>query len=234
MEDSSFGRVWGVLVSPTETFQSIAARPTIAVVLLTLIVLSTLSLVVALQKVDMAELTRQQMAASGREMTEEQMEQGVAFMAKFGPAMMIGSALVVAPLIYLLFAAAIMVALRLLGGEIGYKASLSVLLHGWMPWVVAALLTIVVVLGKSEVSGEDLQGGNLLASSAAAFASEETAKWLKVLLSALDVFTVWSIALMSIGYATAARVSRGTAAVTLTLLWAILVAGRVALATLAG
>ncbi len=58
LEDSSFGRLIGVLVSPGKTFQSIAARPTWGVALIVLLIAATASSVLISQRMDKEDKRR--------------------------------------------------------------------------------------------------------------------------------------------------------------------------------
>src|SRR6476659_8407698 len=65
MENSSFGRLIGALFSPGKTFRSIAERPTWGVALVALLVVGTLSGVLANKRIDPNDM---------RQMIEERME----------------------------------------------------------------------------------------------------------------------------------------------------------------
>lgn len=229
MHDSAWGRLIAVLVSPSRTFESIAARPTWAVAMIVLVVLSAASGVLAWQRVDaeqMAQGTREAMIKQGQEPSAEQLERIAGFQRGFG----LGCSVVIPPVAYLLSALVLMAALKLAGGEIGFPASLAVTLHGMMPWAVAALLTVPVVLAQQSIDFHLLQAGILLASSAAAFVPPDTNPVLLAVLSSLDVFSFWTIALLTIGFAIVAKVSRGKAAATVIASWLVWVAVKIALA----
>lgn len=226
MHDSAFGRLIGVLVSPTRTFESIARRPTWAVALIVLVVLNLAASIIVFQHVDMAEVIARDSAQQGQELTDEQIEQFAGVAKGFG----LGCVAVAVPIGYLLFALVLMVGIKVVDGEIGFLGSLSVTLHSMMPWAVAALITIPVALATDTFTYEQVKASSFIASSAAAFAPEGTGPILLAALSALDVFSFWTIALLIIGFAIAARVSRGTAATTVILAWLFWIAVKVALA----
>lgn len=138
--------------------------------------------------------------------------------------------LVVAPIIYLLCAAILMVCFKLVGGEIDFRTSWAASLHGWMPMAVLALLIVPVVIGQSEVSAEAVNSGKFLSSHLGIFAPEGASKALKALLSSLDFFTLWTLFTMSVAYKHAARVSMGTSATVVTGLWLLWVGVKVGLA----
>jgi hypothetical protein len=101
-----------------------------------------------------------------------------------------------------------MVAFNVVGGEVAYPVSLSVTLHGMMPWALVSLLSIPVALGRDSIGYDMLKTGGVLASNAAALAPEGTGTVLLGLLASLDVFSLWSIALLAVGYSIAAKVPR--------------------------
>lgn len=232
MEQSSFGRLAGVLVSPTKTFQSIAEKPTWVVALAVLIVVGVGVTVMMSGKMDWAEIARDSMEQRGQQVPEEQMERIIDFQEKFGPAMMIGGGAIGAPVVYLLLALVFMVLFKMLGGELDFVRSLAVVLHGMMPRAVLALLSLPVILGRDELGFEELQDGSVILSNLGAFAPEDAGPSLVALLSSLDLFSIWVVILLSIGYATVARVSKGAAAGGVVALWVVYILGKVGLAAL--
>lgn len=232
MDQSGFGRLVGVLVAPGKTFKSIAEKPTWVMAFLVLIGLGLVLGVMMSGKMDWAEITRDSMEARGQELPEEQMEGIIDFQEKFGPMMMIGGSLLGTPVVYLLLALVFMVVFKMFGGELGFVPSLSVLLHSMMPRAVMALLSIPVVLGKDQLGFEELQDSSVLASNLGAFAPEDAGPAVVALLSSFDLFSIWAIVLLIIGYSTVARVSKGLAAAGVIGLWAVYVLGKMGLSAL--
>jgi hypothetical protein len=231
MEDSSFGRVVGVLVAPNKTFASIAKRPSWAVAFLVLIATSLLATLVITPKIDMGDIVRTSMEEKSPDMTEAQIDTAVEMAEKFR---WVGGVvqLVAAPIVYLLVAAVLMVCFRLAGGEIDFGTSWAASLYGWMPMAIMGLLIVPVVMGQSEISAEVVQSGKFLSSHLGVLAPEGSSKALKALLSSFDFFTLWTLATMSIGYKHAARVSMATSASIITVLWLLVVAVKVGFALL--
>lgn len=225
MHESGFGRVIGALVSPEKTFRSIAERPTWVVPLLLLVLVTCLIGYEVGQRVDFEQQIRQQMAERGDKVSEADIQRGVDFMEKFGKIFFLAPA-VLSPGAYLLFALVFLVALRLSGSEIGFAQSFSVIVHSMVPWLVHALLSLPLILRQEALDPETLQRGGVLMSNLAALAPEDSGKVLLSLLGSLDLFSVWTLVLLIIGYRVVARVSATTAtAVTLTL-WVLLLAGK--------
>ncbi len=227
MEDSSFGRLLGVLVSPVATFRSIAERPTWLVAFLALYILGSGVAFLSFQKVDFAAGMREQMEERGQQLppgSEERVLSAV-------PAMKILSiaAVVVLEPAFFFLVPAIFLLLNLFGGELDYHRSLAVSLHASMPSALAALLTLPVVLSRGQISLKDMQAGNLLHSNLGFVAPEATHPVAHALLMSLDLFTLWSLVLLIVGYALVARVSRKLVATMVLSLWLLIVAGRVGL-----
>jgi hypothetical protein len=217
MHDSAFGRLAAVLWSPGKVFESIAARPTWAVALLAFLLTVGASIFVTYSRVTPEDVVRvmeerdQQLPPGWtpeRMHTVSQWGASVAGPPLFGLALVVGAAIV-------------LVSLRVLGSEIDFVRTWSVFLHGVLPLVVAALITIPVVLGRASVTPEEAEGGQILASSLALLADEGTNKYVRQLLVSVDLFSIWSIALLTLGYRVVGRVSRGTALGVVLTVWAL-------------
>jgi hypothetical protein len=227
MHESAFGRVIGALVSPEKTFRSIAERPTWVVPLLLLVLVTGLVGYAAGERVDFEKQIRREMAERGG-VSEDEVQQAVGFMEKFGRILFVLPA-VFAPVVYLLIALIFLVALRLSGSEIGFGQSFSVMLHAMMPWVIHALLSLPLILRQETIDPQAMERGGLLMSNLAALAPEDSGKVLLSLLASLDLFTVWTLILLTIGYRVVARVSTATAATVAVTLWLLYLAGKLGL-----
>ncbi len=74
--------------------------------------------------------------------------------------------------------------------------------------------------------------GALLWSNPAFLAGDEASLALLAFLSSLDVFSFWSLALLTIGFSVAGRVSKGQAATCVVGIWVLYVASKVGLAAI--
>jgi hypothetical protein len=209
-----WGRPLGVLVSPQATFRSIAERPSWLPPLLILLALFLAGQVVAMQRIDMEAAVRDAMERQNQPIDEEQIETIAAMQSKVGLACNV----VIFPLGLLLISAMFWGLANVAGGEIGFKRSLAVTAHGLMPNAVSSLLTIPVILGRQEIEVAEAQNG-LLASHLAVFAPEDAPAWLTALLARVDLFSLWTLALLVIGFAIVARLSKGAAVGVVALLW---------------
>jgi hypothetical protein len=94
------------------------------------------------------------------------------------------------------------------------------------------LLAIPVVLARDEVGMDEVRSGSFVKSNLAALAGDETSAPLRALLGSIDLFSIWTVALLALGFRLVAGVSRGSAWGVVLTLWALYVAGKAALATL--
>ena len=231
MESSAFGRLAGALVAPGKTFRSIAERPTWLLAFLVVCLTPVVPGLLAGPKIDWEDVVRTQIERADADLPREQVEQAVAMWEKLGPVLTyLGPAMIAVAL--LLFTAVLWGAFTLAGGQPGFKRSLAVVSHAMLPLAVASLLSIPVVLSLDTVGAEQLESGSYLQSSLAAFAPEDAGPVLLALLSKIDVFSIWTVVLLAIGFRYAAGVSPSTAALTAGLMWLVWIGVSVGLAAL--
>ncbi len=230
MAESSLGRLVGALVSPVGTFRSIAERPTWAVAMAVLVLAAVVTNWVAAPRIDWAEETREAFERRGGG-SEGEIEQAVEIQERFGKWIAIAGVAIGGPIVYLVIALVFWVVLRMLGGDFGYPSSLAVTVHGFMPFALAAFLSLPIIFSRPELSAAELQRG-LLASNLSFLAGEEPSRPLVALLASLDLFSFWSLALLAIGYAAVGRLSRSTAGTAVGVLWGLFVLGKVGLAAI--
>jgi hypothetical protein len=232
MEDSSFGRLLGALVSPVKTFQSIAQRPTWGAAFLVLLLASSALAYVVGLRTDYRDVITQSAKEKGRDVDEAQLEPGINMMQKAGPAISAATVLVAIALISLLAALIYWVVFKLLGADFSYKSSLAVSLHAAMPGVIGALLTLPVVLSRSTLGYADVKSGVFLKSNLAFLAPENAKGWVTALYASADFFSLWSLVLSIIGYKALTRLTTKPVALVAILVWLLFVGVRVGLAAL--
>ncbi|QQR72699.1 MAG: YIP1 family protein [Holophagales bacterium] len=227
--ESSFGRLFGVIVSPRKTFESIAEKPTWALALVVLMLVGTVAVWFSISKIDPASLARSVAEQSNQELPPQMTPERLHTMTMVSSVVF---ALVFGPLIYLAAAGLFLVASRLFGSEIDFRRAFSVTLHGLVPFGVAALLGIPVALAKESVTLEEVQGGSILASNLGAFASPDLGKVSQALLSSVDLFSIWCIVLLVIGFQTVGKLSRGSATASVVTVWMLGLLAKVGMAAL--
>jgi hypothetical protein len=234
LTDSGAGRVLGALVAPEDTFRSLAARPTWLAPLLVAVVLVTVLTGMISARMDMAQAIRHQLEAAGSQPSLEQIDQRVETMKKIQPYLALFQGLIATPAVYLLGALLFWVAFKLLGSDLSYKASFATLLYGMLPLgLVQALLAIPVIWNRASFTPEEARSGSFLASNLAAWAPESVGAVARTLLGSVDLFSIWTIVLLVIGYRIVAKVSRAAAIGVVLGIWLLGVALKVALVAIA-
>lgn len=226
MENSNLGRLPGVLVAPGRTFESLARRPSWLAALIVLVALSALVSVLAIQRADLDALIATG-AAAGSEASAEAFRE-------LAPAAAALSVAFLAPASYALLALVFLLAFRGAGATIDYRRALAVNLHAQLPWCVQALIAVPVILAKGTLSAAELQRGSVVLSNLGALAPEGAGPLVLTLLGSVDLFTIWSLALLAIGFSIVGKVSRWKAAAVVVSLWLLWVGGKVGLVALQG
>lgn len=220
MYESSFGRLIAVLVAPGKTFRSIAERPTWLVPLVVGMLLTGVITTLFMQRTDMEEVIRARIEQSGREVPQEMVDQQVEFMERFGWVFGL-VAVVVVPVANVLTAALLLAIFKMLGSDLTFKQSFSTYLYGMTPWVAASLLTLPILWSRGSLTIEEVEAGGVLMSNLAFLAPEDAGAALRTALASLDLFSLWAIILLTIGYRIVARVSTGAAAGAVGGLWLV-------------
>ncbi len=226
-KQNPFGRIFGVLFSPGQTFRSIAERPDWLVPLLVIFVCSLVNVLVVMQHIDMTSTIREQLEA--QHVPPDKIEQRLKAVAMIGK-VSFAIAPVLSIVALVIVAAIFLGAFRAFGGNGRFSHAFSITLYSWMPFVILGLVTMVVVLMKGQVSVLEMQ--SLVHSNPAFLASQLKQPVLYALLASLDVFTIWVVVLMSIGFAKMSGFSTAKSAVTVVsvfLIWIFIKIGFAAL-----
>jgi hypothetical protein len=233
MKDSSWGRLIGALVAPGETFRSIAERPTWLPPLLVLALLAGAVGLVLQMRTDPVEMVRGQLEMVKVDVPQEQVDEMIeeaenrTIGAKIGLAA-IGA--VLQPFLFALLAVLFWIGFRLFGSEMDYLRSLATTLHGYLPLALASLINLPLMFTRETLTFEEAANGGVLVSSLKALAPEDAPAVTEVLLGSIDLFTVWAMILLAIGYREVAKVSSAVASGIIILFWLIFVLGKVGIA----
>ena len=196
-----FGRIFGVLFSPGKTFAEIAARPSWMVPLAVFMALSIVASVLFVQRMDWREVVRQQIDKNPRsaQMTAEQKEQNVEAGAKIAPVFGYVGGLLAPPLILIVMCLVFWGAYSLLAGvNPGFQTSFAISAHSFMTSLVSTPIFLLVLFLKPRGT---IDIDNPVATNLAAFLPDESAKWLVTLGKQFDVFTIWTLVLIALGFA---------------------------------
>jgi hypothetical protein len=115
------------------------------------------------------------------------------------------------------------------GTKLTFSTALGIVSYAWIPQLIYYLLSIPILFMKDPAT---VDIDNILASNPGALLSDDAARWLVALLSSLDIFTIWTLILLAIGFSAAdtKKLSFGKAFTVVLLLWLFGVACKVGVA----
>jgi hypothetical protein len=208
-----------VLTAPGRGLDLVVTRRRSLVALGLATVASILFAFAAAPRLDFEKAASRQleMGPAAAEMTPFQQEEAVTQARKIGTiAVYAGS--VFSPAISVLAAAFFLwLGFKVAGAAPPFRGTLAVAAHGLLPVLLAPLLVIPAVVARAPVDPEAL--GRLLPSSLAALLPAQAAPVLVALASSFDVFSFWSLALVTMGMIRLSGASPRRAATVVGLLW---------------
>jgi Yip1 domain len=233
---SAIGRITGVLFSPKATFEDIVRKPSWA---LPVILLTILSMAVSFsinQRINwrtyMSEQIEKNPAAAN--LSAEQKEQRIEGGAKFSAPLTYAIGLLGPIIITLIVAVVMWGAYNLLGGaNTNFGTSMGITAHAFLTGLVSSPLFILILYLKP-YGTVDLD--NPVAANVGAFLPDDAAKWLVSLGKSIDVFTFWTLILLAIGFAcTNPRKLKGSKSYVIAFsVWAAVVVIKVGFALITG
>ncbi|HXM93860.1 MAG TPA: YIP1 family protein [Candidatus Dormibacteraeota bacterium] len=198
---SPIARVVGVFFSPKATFEDIARKPDWILPVILLTIFSTAVCVAINQRTNWREFIGHQIEQSSRgsQLPPEQKQQQIEGGAKIAPILTYVFG-IPGPLILVLVVAGVMMGAYNLSGSanVNYQTSLGIVSHAFLASLVSSVLFLVVLFLKAPGS-VDLE--NPLATNPAAFLPEDSAKWVVNLCKSIDLFSIWTLLLIAIGFA---------------------------------
>jgi hypothetical protein len=230
-----FSRLTGTLLSPGETFADVNRKPTwLAPMIIAIVTVLASTLFFSWRvKPDWDQIMRNQITKrverSGQTLSEEQMQQQVGFakkIAQFSP--VIGA--VFTPIVYVILAGIFALGLMMIQAKTTFKKIVSVV--SWAlaaTSIVATLVTMASLMVRDEESLRSLdptQAGGIVPSNLAAFLPNETSAVIKSLAGSIDIFTIWILILLTIGFAAIAgsrKITTGKTATVVFGFWAVFV-----------
>jgi hypothetical protein len=232
-------RLSGVYFEPAKTFESINRKPTWLGIFVVVCVLAIAVTYVLRSRMDRETYMSKAMQANpitrifARNMTEEQLQAAVsrpesAFERYSTPVMIPIGVLVM----YAILAGVFLLLFMMLGASIPFKKSLSTTMWAMgPPGIVVTILSIIFMLVKDPQTLDINPAANVVSNLGALVSATEHPK-LSSLLSSIDIFSVWTIFLLAVGFAACSerKLTTGKAAAGIVVLWLLYVAGKVLLA----
>jgi hypothetical protein len=210
-------RIFGVLVSPKETFAAVAANPRwLGVMAVTLVIGAACQYVIFSSPAMQDELFKQ--ATRNPNMTDQQVAAVETFLTRL-PALFAGATFVLGPAVTALFAGILMLIFStLMGGSARFKQVYAVVAHSGVVSCVQGILGAGLLLSGAMPNGPRAPGATL-----AIFVPmlEETS-FVTRFLGAIDLVLVWWLITMSIGLAVLYRRKTGGIATTLLAIYLVI------------
>ncbi|MGH9399450.1 MAG: YIP1 family protein, partial [Thermoanaerobaculia bacterium] len=148
---SAVGRIVGVIVSPEETFASIARRPTWLAPMLLWVALSMVVSFFLLPKIDWDRMIRAQIEKSGRTVPEERLQTMIEQRKKFGGAFSYGIGVVSPIVVGLVVAVVIWGSFKAFGWDTSFKQAFGVTTHGFVPGMLKAVILAFLITRQESV-----------------------------------------------------------------------------------
>jgi hypothetical protein len=209
-----FNRLIGVWLAPGETFAEIGRAPRVLVPLLVLILMGAFGSYLMVERIGLRTFFSpgfEQAVANGR-MSQEQMDKQLEAMTTGRTSTIIKAVFTLFGLIYLPIALILVGVCKLItmlaAGENKFKPIFSVTIYTFLAiGVITTLLMVIVLFLKSpeELDPNNLIGSNLAALLALFLDRDSLPKFIMGLARWVDVFAIWIITLLSIGYAAVSR-----------------------------
>jgi hypothetical protein len=204
---SPLGRIFGVLFSPKPAFEDIVRKPSWVAPVIVLMLTGLLLNVALAVHTNWNEVSRQQIekskfaAAQIDKLPDAQKEQVYDSAAKRAKIVRYVRGVIGWPLL-LLFATAIYFgAYRLIGGaRVTFGLSFVLIAFAHLPIALKEILGTVVTMLRDPSA---IDPENYLASNPAALLGPDTPAWQMVPLAFLDIFAIWALILMAVGFTAA-------------------------------
>jgi hypothetical protein len=215
-----FSRLMGVYFEPEETFSKFATNPTFLAPIIGLIIIGGIVGGLFFTKVNFAQIIApqvEQMVEAGR-IQKEQAPQVIAMQTTISKYMALVIGLIGNLLFALIVAGIFKLVSLVMGKENTYKALLSVSLYALLAvgLVSSLILVILIFIRGSEFDIQNPLGTNLATVLALLFEQNSLPKFIWALARAVDIFYLWIIVLLGIGYAAVThRLKASTAGITL-------------------
>ncbi len=199
------GRLVGVFFSPKATFEDIARRPSWIAPVVVLIAISIALSVSLVRHVDWVEVTKDQISKSKfaarqfEQLDDAQKARAYQQGAERSKVIRYVRGVVGWPLLLLIMSAIYLGAFKLIAGaRLTFANAFAIAAFAHLPVGLKELISIPVVFLKEPAS---IDPENFLASNLAVIFGNDLAPWQTVPLAFLDVFAIWSLVLVAIGFA---------------------------------
>jgi hypothetical protein len=215
-----FARLGGVFFSPREAFTEIGSAPRLVIPIIALLLISAFGSWYLSQKIDTRAAVRAQLEQAVKQgrINEEQMNQQLAISAAAaGPVLAIaggGGALIMC----LVIAGYGKLFSMMTGSKNNYKSLLAVSVYAMFAVSVVSTVLIIIIMqikgpGRIEAAAANsIVASNLGAWIESAAGADVLPKFIMSLARIVDIFNIWIIALLSIGFSAVSKKLKTAAA----------------------
>lgn len=214
-------RLVNVFIAPRKTFTDLQRNSSWWVPWLISAVFTLIFSIVAVQKIDMGRFVQEQIDRSPRaqkrleNLTPSQRAQGMAIQAtitKFS----FYAAPVIALVVGLIVAAVLMAVYNfILGAEVPFPRAMAVVFYAGLPAILGTILLIISFLASSDPNTIDITR-NPMPTNAGFFLDPDGNAVLYGLASAVDIFKIWWVALLGLGFSAASSNKKPNTATSIT------------------
>ena len=210
---SQGARIVDTFIAPSKTFTDLRRSASWWAPWLVISIFSVAFMIVAGRQIGFTQISRNQIAHSARadqfdKLPAEQQEQQLRISAAITK--YIGYALPFITLLYFLVVAGVLMGtFKIAGGDVPFGRSYAIVAYASLPGILHATLSMISMFAG--VDRESFDINNPVLSNPAYFMDPMSNKFLRGMASGLDVFMLWSLVLMGIGFACNSKVKRGTA-----------------------
>ncbi len=219
--EGGLARIAGVFFSPVKIFDSIARRPTWVAPLLLWTLVSAVVTVIVIPRLDYERVIREAMEKRGQVVSAERLESIVEGQKRIGSVIGYAWGALAPTVLTLLLAAIFLGSFKAFGWDTTFRQAFGVTAHAFLPSVLGYLLAIPIILQREKINPADM--GGLVKSNPGFLVERESAPAIHSLLSSIDLFSLWVLALLIVGLAAAAKVSRKQSAAVIVTLWLLFV-----------
>jgi hypothetical protein len=229
---NAFQRMAGVFFAPVETFADIARKPDIVAPLLLILVIGFATTFLAMPHLDWDAMVTQQ-AEMVKKQNPNMSDSDIERMGRITKSIAKVSGYI-APLLivigYLVIALVVWGACRMMGGQGSFKQAFSATLYAHFPRVVLGIVATAVIMARGMVDPSTMQ--TIVKSSPAFLVDMKTNPVLFALLASFEIFQIWTLILLIIGFAALSKLSKAKTAAIVISLWLVLLVVKIGFAAL--
>jgi hypothetical protein len=212
---SQVERITNVFFAPSSTFTDVKSSPSWWAPWLLMSVFALVSVFAMQQKIGWPQMVENEINASPKQAEQleklppEQRAQRIAVAATFTRYISYATPVVI--LVLMVIVAAVMMGTFNfgLGTEMSFATALAVVMYSYLPWIVRSLLAAVSLYAGANPEG--FNSRNPVASNLGFLVSRADHPVLYVLGSSVDVFGIWIVILLGIGFSCVSKAKRSTA-----------------------